>query len=72
MDNNCFILNQLSKEQFFTTDALQITIKPEHCGNESAIYRAMICNQYRRFMQNNSATSIDRIVSSILPGNKAL
>ena len=72
MDNDCFILNRLSKKQFFIADEPQITVKPEHCGNESAIYRAMTCNQYRRFMQKEGATSIDRIVSSIIPGNKTL
>ena len=68
MDNNCFVLKRLSEEQFFAA----VTAKPEHCGNESAVRRAMTCNQYRRFMQNEEATSILRITSSIIPGNKTL
>ena len=72
MDNNCFVLKRLSKEQFFVAGTPQVTAKPEHCGNESAVHRAMTCNQYRHFMRNEEATSILRITSSIIPGNKTL
>ena len=72
MDNNCFVLKRLSEEQFFAAGMPQVMAKPEHCGNESMVRRAMTCNQYRHFMQNEEATSILRITSSIIPGNKTL